>query len=149
MTGFEYTAAVHMLYEGLVEEGLDCIADIRSRYDGRRRNPFDESECGHHYARAMASWAAVLALTGFSYSAARRSMSFADRPGTHFWSNGRAWGTCQIEARGRVREVVLTILHGELALDRFALRGIDPLVLEETLVLGRGAHTTLMLVAPE
>ena len=67
MTGFEYTAAVGMLYEGQTR-GLKCIAAIRDRYDGRKRNPFDEAECGHHYARAMATWAAVLALTGFRYS---------------------------------------------------------------------------------
>ena len=59
MTGFEYTAAVGMLYEGELDDGLRCISAIRDRYDGQRRNPFDEAECGHHYARAMASWAAV------------------------------------------------------------------------------------------
>ena len=61
MTGFEYTAAIGMLYEGMEQEGLQCIQNIRDRYDGRKRNPFDEAECGHHYARAMASWAAILA----------------------------------------------------------------------------------------
>ncbi len=79
MTGFEYTAAVGMLYEGLTKEGLTCIADIRDRYDGRKRSPFDEAECGHHYARAMASWAAVLALTGFHYSGVDKSMTLARR----------------------------------------------------------------------
>ena len=53
MTGFEYAAAVGMLYEGLEAEGLTCIGLIRARYDGLHRNPFDEAECGHHYARAM------------------------------------------------------------------------------------------------
>ncbi len=72
MTGFEYTAASHMLYEGQRENGLKCIRAIRDRYDGKKRSPFDEAECGHHYARAMASWAAVLALTGFRYSGAYR-----------------------------------------------------------------------------
>ncbi len=51
MTGFEYTAAVHMLYEGQIDAGLTCIGAIRARYDGLRRSPFDEAECGHHYAR--------------------------------------------------------------------------------------------------
>ncbi len=74
MTGFEYTAAVGMLYEGMTDEGLQSIRDVRARYDGLKRNPFDEAECGHHYARAMASWAAVLALTGFRYSAVTREL---------------------------------------------------------------------------
>ena len=77
MTGFEYTAAVGMLYEGMTDEGLQSIRDIRARYDGLKRNPFDEAECGHHYARAMASWAAVLALTGFRYSAVTRELRLA------------------------------------------------------------------------
>ena len=101
MTGFEYTAAVGMLYEGLTQEGLEAIGDIRARYDGRKRNPFDEAECGHHYARAMASWAAVLALTGFHYSAVTGAMTFRAATGRHFWSTGYAWGTCTIAGDAR------------------------------------------------
>ena len=37
------------------------MRDIRSRFDGRRRNPFDETECGHHYARALAAWSVLQA----------------------------------------------------------------------------------------
>ncbi len=117
MTGFEYTAAVGMIYEGLEREGLMCIGDVRRRYDGAKRSPFDEAECGHHYARAMASWAAVLALTGFDYSGVTKTMRLAARPGSHFWSNGYAWGTCAVEG-SRVR---LTVLGGTLALERFRL----------------------------
>ena len=69
MTGFEYSTAAHMLYAGLIREGIECIADIRARYDGLKRNPWDEAECGHHYARAMAAWSGVLALSGFRYHA--------------------------------------------------------------------------------
>ena len=53
-TGFEYTAAAGMMYEGMTKEGVTVYQAARSRFDGRRRNPFDEAECGHHYARAMA-----------------------------------------------------------------------------------------------
>lgn len=76
MTGFEYAAAVGMLYEGDIHNGLSSIRNIRARYDGQKRNPFDEAECGHHYARAMASWATVLALSGFHYSAVEKSIAF-------------------------------------------------------------------------
>lgn len=93
MTGFEYTAAVGMIYEGMEEEGLQAIADIRNRYTGNQRNPFNEAECGHHYARAMASWAALLALTGFHYSAVTKELNLSDRLGRYFWSNGSSWGT--------------------------------------------------------
>lgn len=95
MTGFEYSTAVHMLYEEQTDDGMRVINAIRDRYDGLKRNPFDEAECGHHYARAMASWAAVLALTGFQYSAVSGVMRFALNAGQTFWSTGYAWGTCR------------------------------------------------------
>jgi hypothetical protein len=126
MTGFEYAAAIGMLYEGQAKAGLQCIADIRARYDGLKRNPFDEAECGHHYARAMASWAAVLALTGFQYSAVARSMTLAaaDKPSTAFWSTGYAWGTCAQKPGKGGTEVELTVLRGSLMLCRFELAGL-------------------------
>ena len=123
MTGFEYTAAVGMIYEGLTDDALKCIGAIRARYDGRKRSPFNEAECGHHYARAMASWAAVLALTGFGYSAVRREMCFANTPGRHFWSTGHAWGTCEIEPDGDATQVRLEVLGGTVSLATFVLTG--------------------------
>jgi non-lysosomal glucosylceramidase len=123
MTGFEYAAAVHMLYEGQTTAGLKAIKSIRARYDGLRRNPFDEAECGHHYARAMASWAAVLALTGFHYSAVHQAMAFAPKVGKHFWSTGYAWGTCEITRDEKQMLVKLTLMGGNLSLKRFNLTG--------------------------
>ncbi|MBN2449231.1 MAG: hypothetical protein JXR77_02515 [Lentisphaeria bacterium] len=121
MTGFEYAAATHMLYEGDVEAGLRVIAAIRARYDGQRRNPFNEAECGNHYARAMAAWTAVPALSGFRWDGVDRHLGFARVPGNWFWSNGRAWGTCRIRAdRGRIRARLL-VLYGQLELRTLAL----------------------------
>lgn len=110
MTGFEYCAATGMLYEGMEDEALTCIQAIRDRFDGAKRNPFNEPECGHHYARSMASWAALLAWSEFQYSGVTGTMHLTARPGTYFWSNGYAWGTCCITDR----EATLTVLHGEL-----------------------------------
>jgi uncharacterized protein (DUF608 family) len=95
MTGFEHILAVGLITEGLVDEGLQVITNIRQRYDGERRNPYDEAECGHHYARAMASWGAVIALTGFDYNAHTGEMSFTPRLPMRqiFWSTGNAYGT--------------------------------------------------------
>jgi non-lysosomal glucosylceramidase len=140
MTGFEYTAAVHMLYEGQTDAGLKCIGAIRARYDGRRRSPFDEAECGHHYARAMASWAAVLALTGFRYSSVERSMTFAavSQPTRAFWSNGSAWGTCERTPTDTSLAVVLTVLHGSLALRRLTISGVGSIEIDSTITLRAG-----------
>lgn len=120
MTGFEYTAAVGMLYEGMENQGLEMIQNIRERFDGLKRNPFDETECGHHYARAMASWSAVLALSGFHYSAIEKTITFTSKPGNYFWSNGYAWGVCEIKND----EVSLKVLHGKLELDSLTLSEI-------------------------
>ena len=118
MTGFEYTAAIGMLYENMIDDGLKCIRSIRNRFDGYKRNPFSEPECGHHYARSMASWAAILALSEFQYSGIEKSMSITSRPGCYFWSNGYAWGTCQVADK----QVTLEVLHGSLELERFIIK---------------------------
>ncbi len=61
MTGFEYVAAAEMIFQGLDADGVRVVEAIRDRHDGLRRNPFDEPECGHNYARSMASWNCLLA----------------------------------------------------------------------------------------
>ncbi len=78
-TGIEYQVASHLIHEGLVEEGLTIVKAARSRYDGRTRNPWNEYECGNWYARAMASYALLGALSGFRYSAVQRTLWFAPR----------------------------------------------------------------------
>jgi uncharacterized protein (DUF608 family) len=133
MTGFEYTAALGMLYEGQEENGLKCISNIRERYDGRKRSPFDEAECGHHYARAMASWAAVLAMTGFGYSGVEKTMTFAAQEGNYFWSNGYAWGNCSLKKSGNDIQVELSVLHGQLHLSKFILRKFGEIQFDKTL----------------
>ncbi|WP_028668009.1 GH116 family glycosyl-hydrolase [Runella zeae] len=121
MTGFEYTAAIGMLYEGQTETGLTCIKNIRDRYDGQKRSPFDEAECGHHYARAMTSWGAVLALTGFQYSGVKKSMAFTPKVGSYFWSNGYAYGEVQFTKAGNGWQTKLTVLNGSLPLENLSL----------------------------
>ena len=68
-TGIEYQAAAHLMAMGLVEEGLEIVRVCRDRYDGRVRNPFNEYECGHWYARAMSSYALLEGLSGARYDA--------------------------------------------------------------------------------
>jgi uncharacterized protein (DUF608 family) len=68
-TGIEYQVAGHLMFKGEVEKGLDIVRECRRRYDGTVRNPFDEYECGHWYARAMASYGMLQGLTGMRYDA--------------------------------------------------------------------------------
>jgi uncharacterized protein (DUF608 family) len=146
MTGFEYTAAVGMLYEGDIDNGLKCIAAIRDRYDGQKRNPFDEAECGHHYARAMASWAAILALTGFQYSAVNQRICFAAPADAckRFWSSGYAWGSCALSPDGNGScDVEFSVKGGEISFAEFALTGLGSTALDQTQVLKKGDVLTL------
>lgn len=123
MTGFEYTAAIGMLFEGMDEQGIACIRNIRDRYDGRRRSPFDEAECGHHYARAMASWAGIQAWTKFHWSAVSGTLTLAARPGTFFWANGTAWGTYTAQPTADGWAIVLEPLHGRIRPRKLILAG--------------------------
>lgn len=127
MTGFEYVVGVGLLYEGRDEEGLQVIADIRQRYDGRKRSPFDEAECGHHYARAMAAWTAMLAWTGFHYSAVTGVMRFkaVSSDVTWFWSTGDAFGTVQQCPGDAKTDVTLTVIEGEVRVDALELDGFE------------------------
>ena len=143
MTGFEYAAAVHMLYEGQTAAGLKVIRAIRARYDGLKRNPFDEAECGHHYARAMASWAALLALTGFHYSAVESTLSMKVMIGTQFWSTGYAWGTCEQTSETNGVAIKLSVLGGTIRIKKFKLHDAGSCVLAKPSQLASG--TTLRL----
>ena len=123
MTGFEYAAAVEMLLCGQRAAGERVIRAIRSRYDGLRRNPFDEAEWGHHYSRALLSWGAVIAATGFDWDGRTGTMSFARprKPVTWFWAAGGAWGTVAI----RGRQVRVQVMHGLLTIRHLRIGGSE------------------------
>jgi non-lysosomal glucosylceramidase len=142
-TGFEYTAAAGLAYEGCYDDSLKVIQAIRDRFDGVRRNPFDEAECGRHYARAMASWAAVLAWTGFDYDARSGRMSFrAAEGGTRFaWSTGNAWGTWHQEGE----RATLTVHEGQLMLREVSLSTGEAMRLPEAVVAKAGDALALTM----
>jgi uncharacterized protein (DUF608 family) len=73
-TGIEYQVASHLMMLGMVDEGLEIVRTARDRYDGRVRNPFDEYECGHWYARAMSSYGLLQGLTGIRYDAVEKTL---------------------------------------------------------------------------
>ena len=83
-TGIEYQVASHLMMEEMVEEGLDVVRVCRDRYDGRVRNPFNEYECGHWYARALSSYALIQGLTGVRYDAVEKTLYIDSRVGDNF-----------------------------------------------------------------
>lgn len=149
MTGFEYTAATGLIYEGNDADGLRCIEAVRARYDGKKRNPFDEAECGHHYARAMAAWSTVLALTGFQYSAVTGAMTFRCPkipPTQWFFSTGEAWGTVRLtKTVAGDMDVQLRVMHGSLKLASFTITGFGTMACPRTRVLHQGASLEITI----
>jgi len=120
--GIEYQVASHLLYEGMVEQGLAIVKGVRDRHRGDRRNPWDEFECGHHYARSMASYALLTALSGFTYSAAAQTIGFAPRlfesDFRAFFSVAEGWGLYAQKIRGREKDLSIRVDYGSLSLRR-------------------------------
>ena len=79
MNGFEHQVAGHMIWEGLALEGLAVERAVHDRYHASRRNPWNEIECGDHYARSMASYGVYLAACGFEYHGPKQHIGFAPR----------------------------------------------------------------------
>ncbi|MEJ0055695.1 MAG: GH116 family glycosyl-hydrolase [Bacteroidota bacterium] len=146
MTGFEYSAGIGMIYEGQVDAGLQVFKSIRDRFDGNKRNPFNEGEYGHRYARAMAAWGGVIAYTGFNYSAVKKSMNFNSRPGKYFWSNGYQYGTIEIADQGQNKSVKLTSLNGPVTLGSFTLNGTGTMKFKTAKVVGAGKSEEFVVV---
>ena len=121
-TGLEYQAAATMIFAGMVREGVEAFENSRRRYDGERRNPWDEAECGHHYARAMSAWSGIVALGGFHYHAADKRVSIMPRitmgvtKFVCFWSAAPAWGTFTHAADSGRRRVSVAVAEGSLPL---------------------------------
>ena len=99
-TGIEYQVASHLMLMGRVEEGLEVVRICRDRYDGRVRNPFDEYECGHWYARAMSSYALLQGLSGVRYDAVTKTLVVEPRirgDFRTFLSTASGYGTAGVQ----------------------------------------------------
>jgi non-lysosomal glucosylceramidase len=128
MTGFEYSAAILMLAYGMVDQGVECITNIRRRYDGERANPYDETEYGRHYARAMASWAAIPILSGFRFDARKLRLEILPKAVAghrssqmrSFWSTPTAWGNLALDTG----EMSLSPISGTLKLHELVLPSV-------------------------
>ncbi|MBE7044252.1 MAG: hypothetical protein E7397_01885 [Ruminococcaceae bacterium] len=123
MTGFEYQFAGLLMSEGMIEEGLRVVKVIRDRYDGKKRNPWNEIECGSNYARAMASFSMLPILSGFEFDLPRATVGFSPKVNRDmfscFWSLGTGWGTVEYTKE----KVVIHIEEGSLLLGCIRLPG--------------------------
>ncbi len=121
-TGIEYQAASHCMLEGLTAEGLDIVRTARARYDGRVRNPFNEYECGHWYARAMSSYGLLQGLTGARYDAVDKTLYIDSRVGNNFrnfLSTATGYGTVGLKAG----KPFLEVKAGKIDVRRVMVKG--------------------------
>lgn len=128
MTGFEYAFAGLLMSRGFLKEGLQVVKAIRDRYDGKKRNPWNEIECGSNYARSMASYALLPILSGFRFDMTRGYLAF--RPKVNgdifrcFWSVDSGYGTYSQTDK----EICLTVLEGFVRLTSLGIPSVPDVV---------------------
>lgn len=116
MTGFEYSFAGLLASKGKVADAVKVVKVIRDRYDGKKRNPWNEIECGSNYARSMASYALLPIMSGFEFDTPHNHIGFdpieIKCENSFFWCLGTAWGKFTIQNN----LAIISILHGEIVL---------------------------------
>jgi hypothetical protein len=110
-TGIEYQVAGHMVWENMVTEALAICRGVHDRYHPAKHNPFNEIECGDHYARAFASWGVYTALAGFEYHGPKGHIGFAPRVTPEnfraAFTAAEGWGSfTQTQAKDLQRELI-------------------------------------------
>jgi uncharacterized protein (DUF608 family) len=125
MNGFEYQAAGHMIWEGLTMQGLAVARAVHDRYHASRRNPWNEIECGDHYARSMASYGVFVAACGYEYHGPKAYLAFDPRINPHdfraAFTTAEGWGTFSQTIVGKNQTAILELKWGNLRLKTFAL----------------------------
>jgi len=116
-TGVEYSVSQLMCMYGMEDRAVAHVADIRRRFDGKKRNPYDEPEYGHHYARAMSSWGLVPTLSGFRHDAVNNELTIMPRWKARggfrcIWSAYNGWGYFTKSADS----LEIFVLYGSLTL---------------------------------
>jgi hypothetical protein len=125
----------------MLREGVRCFEDVRRRFDGEKRNPWDEPECGRHYARAMSAWSGLVAISGFAYHGSEQSVSAAPRIRSanfsSFWSTGNAWGVFSQSVRNGRKQFSLSVLYGKLPCRKVELAGEAAAAAKSSASLGK------------
>ena len=123
-TGIEYQVAGHMVWEGMVEEAVAICDGVQKRYDPAKHNPFNEIECGDHYARAFASWGVYTALAGYEYHGPKGHLGFAPAVTPDdfraAFTAAEGWGTFSQKRNGKTQHEQIELRWGRLALKSLA-----------------------------
>ena len=123
-TGIEYQVAGHMAWEGMITEALAICRAVHERYHPAKHNPWNEIECGDHYARGMASWGVLTALSGFEYHGPKQHIGFAPRLHPHAFRSvftaAQGWGNLDQQRSGDVQTNRIEVQWGELPITTLA-----------------------------
>ena len=126
MNGFEHQVAGHMIWEGMVMEGLAVERAVHDRYHASRRNPWNEIECGDHYARSMASYGVYLAACGFEHHGPKQHIGFAPRlTPENFkcaFTSAEGWGSFFQKTESGNLKAEISVRWGKLKLRTIALQ---------------------------
>jgi uncharacterized protein (DUF608 family) len=138
MNGFEYQVAGHMIWEGMVQEGLAVTRAVHDRYHASKRNPWNEVECGDHYARSMASYGVFLAACGFEYHGPKGRIGFAPRlTPENFkapFTAAEGWGSLSQSRSGKAQTNRIEVKWGGLRLKTLAFELPPGVTLKATTV---------------
>lgn len=130
-TGIEYQVAGHMVWEGMVEEGLAICKAVHERYHPIKRNPYNEVECSDHYARALASWGVYTALAGFDYHGPRGHLKFdpkiTPRDFKAAFTTAEGWGSYSQKVEDGVQNCTIAVEHGKVVINELRVRPVDGL----------------------
>jgi hypothetical protein len=125
MNGFEYQVAGHMIWEGMVQEGLAIGRAVHDRYHASRRNPWNEVECGDHYARSMASYGLFTAACGYEYHGPKGRLAFAPRLTPEdfkaAFTTAQGWGSFSQKLDGNSFHATVELRWGKLKLRTLGL----------------------------
>jgi uncharacterized protein (DUF608 family) len=122
-TGNEYQVAAGLAWEGLADEALTVVKAIDDRYDGEIHNPWNEVECGDHYARALASWGVYHALMGLTYDGPNGRIGMAPRLSPDdfagFFLAAEGWGLLRQVRDDRSQTNTIEVRFGSVRVGEF------------------------------
>lgn len=112
-TGIEYQVASHLILMGEIEKGKAIVDAICERYNGTKRNPYNEFECGHWYVRAMASYSLIQGYTGIRYDAVDKKLYLNPQiqgDFSSFISTAKGYGLAGLKNN----KPFINVLHGKI-----------------------------------
>ena len=141
-TGIEYQVAGNMAWEGMVTEALAICRGVHERYHPAKHNPWNEVECGDHYARGMASHGVFLGLCGFKYHGPKAHIGFAPRFAPEdfqaAFTAAEGWGTISQKRSAKTQTSSIGVSWGKLRVKTLTVELSDGVLCNEASIVAAG-----------